>query len=134
MQFLCQKHKMRYVDLLIKSNIDRKMDNERKALFYVLSSTDSLYSKISMIYNLQKNQMLFPFASVNNSYSDKKGFTYQERLLIRLALNLYNGYRDDYSNPRDLLYFDNATRFIAYNAVNIRFGTDMEIKMMCSGT
>ncbi len=115
---------MRYVSLLVKSGIERS-DCERKALFYILSSTDLLYAKLETVYNLEKNQVI----ALNKK--QKGEFTLPERILIRLGYNLLNGYSDEYTNPRYIFHYDDEIRFIAYNAILVRFNTDMDIKLKC---
>jgi len=114
---------MRYVQLLIKSDIERS-DSERKAFLYILSSSESLYNKLNLVYNLSKNQVIF--------FNQKlKGeFTVSERLLLRLAYNLFNGYADEYTTPRETFHFDDDIRFIAFNAILTRFNAEMSIKLI----
>jgi hypothetical protein len=43
--------------------------------------------------------------------------------LVRLAFNLYNGYEDEYTLPRDLLgNLDSKNHFVALHAMDLRFG------------
>jgi hypothetical protein len=108
-----QTHEQRLQELLEKDKTHPK-DMERKAMFYVLSGNDDLYSKVHHIYDFQEN-------SINSECldSNKVDFSSSARKLIKLAYNLYNGFPADVSDTFYLLDEENSK--LAIEAIKLRF-------------
>jgi hypothetical protein len=114
--FINSLHKSRYVKMLAIANV-HKHDQERKALFYILSGNDDLYKKIKEIYDFFENSI-----NIQCLESEKVDFCSSSKALIRLGFNLYNGYFDYHMNPLYLLYcLDSKNLFIAFQAILLRF-------------
>jgi hypothetical protein len=92
-------------------------DVERTALYYIISGNKYLYTKRNCIYDFEKNISKFSgFDSINTDFSTSS------KALIRLAMNLFNGYKDNFSDPFNLFgYLDIENYNLAINSVKIRF-------------
>ena len=55
MEFLSDKHKERFKELILKDKTNRS-DVERLSLFYILSGNEDLYCKSSLLYDF-KNRL-----------------------------------------------------------------------------
>jgi len=113
--FIDDSHKSRYLELIEKAKVHR-CDFERHALFYIISGNKDLYQKKYSIYDFCENAI-----SIDSITSGIVDFSSSSKALIRLAYNLYNGYRDDYTSPLSLLgSLDTKNLFLAYQAIQIR--------------
>jgi hypothetical protein len=54
--FINNSHKSRYIEMLATADV-HKYDQERKALFYIISGNDDLYLKKKEIYNFFETQL-----------------------------------------------------------------------------
>jgi hypothetical protein len=116
MTFLNDIHKDNFYKLFTQAAI-HSCDNERIALFYIISGNNDLFKKKYFIYDFNENTL--KFFSFKQTKID---FCSSSKSLIRLALNLFNGYSDKYTNPLNLLSqltYDNYD--LAINAIKIRF-------------
>jgi hypothetical protein len=97
-------------------------DKERQALFCIIESNNYLYNKRNHIYDFKENWI--NTECLNNKNID---FCTSSKALIRLGFNLYNGYKDEYILPRDILYcLDEDNYNLAIFGADIRFGMDYE--------
>ncbi|HRD21059.1 MAG TPA: DUF6075 family protein [Fervidobacterium sp.] len=113
--FTDNDHKERYLELIKKANVNIR-DLERLSLFYIVSGNEDLYKKKYYIYDFYENAI-----SSDCITSDKVDFCSSSKALIRLAYNLYNGFRDDYTSPLSILGgLDSKNLFLAYQAILIR--------------
>jgi hypothetical protein len=117
MFFLSQLHKHNFLNLVKLSNL-HPQDVERKSLFYVIAGNSDLFSKKNSIYNFNNNSLIFiSFDLIEADFSSSS------KALIRLSLNLFNGYSDEFTNPFYLFYpLGNQNYILAINAIFIRFG------------
>ena len=116
MNFLNNTHRDNFHKLIDISKIYMG-DTERVSLFYILSGNDDLFSKKQSIYNFEENELNF-----HGFKKTKVDFCQSSKALIRLGLNLFNGYWDRYTNPLLILgYLDYTNYNLAINAIEIRF-------------
>lgn len=116
MIFLDNIHKNNYAKLMSLARINSN-DIEREALFYIISGNDDLFKKCKYIYNFEENCIIS-----NVLTSNKVDLTTSSKALIRLAFNLYNGFKDNNTDPLNLFYsLDYSNYRIASYAMNIRF-------------
>jgi hypothetical protein len=117
MIFLNNLHEQHYQQLLKLSN-PHPEDRERKSLFYVISGNSDLFAKKNYFYNFNKNYLLFTtFEKINVDLCTSS------KALLRLALNLFNGYSDKFTDPLNLFFsLGNQNYNLAINAIFIRFG------------
>lgn len=116
MNFFNDFHKSNYCQLAKKVNLHTG-DYERKALFYIISGNDDLFKKRYLIYDFYNN-------CINSDVLDHEStdFCSSSKALIRLGFNLYNGFKDAYTNPLSILgSLDSKNYNIANFAINIRF-------------
>jgi hypothetical protein len=92
-------------------------NTELKSLLYLISGNNDLFAKKDYIYNFYDNHLSFKgFNYINTD------FCYSSKALIRLAINLFNGFSDKYTDPFNLLaYLDTNNYMLAINSINIRF-------------
>ncbi len=113
--FTDNDHKDRYLELIKKANVNIR-DLERQSLFYIVSGNEDLYKKKYDIYDFYENVI-----SSDCITCGKVDFCSSSKALIRLAYNLYNGFRDDYTSPLSILGgLDSKNLFLAYQAILIR--------------
>lgn len=117
MYFLNDLHKCHYLQLVKISN-PHPDDRERKSLLYIISGNSDLLSKKYRIYDFKKNHLIF-----NNFEESNIDLCSSSKALVRLALNLFNGYYDELTNPLNLFFsLGNQNYKLAINAILIRFG------------
>jgi hypothetical protein len=116
MNFLNNNHEYKFNKLADEASL-KSYDNERIALFYIISGNNDLFKKKEYIYNFKNNvAKIFYFKKLNVD------FCTSSKSLIRLGFNLFNGYSDRYTNPLTLLYPLSGTNYnLAINAIKIRF-------------
>lgn len=108
-----------YFEKFLKDDNTRGGDSERIALFYILSSSDSLRRNIKSIYDFKKGW-------INPECLSEPFQTGATTALTRFAFNLYNGHKDiDEDNicrstPIDIFHYS-AFREVFLQAINIRF-------------
>lgn len=103
-------------------------DNERKALFYLLSFNEETRNHINDIYDFQKHQI--KFEGLEQGWQTSGSFA-----VTKLAFNLYNGFNGEYSlegadeprranmTPLDVVcHFRGEELEILFNAIKIRLG------------
>lgn len=106
-------HEQRLQELLTKDNTHPK-DMERKAMFYILSGNDDLYSKVNHIYDFEEKIIK------TECLEGEVDFSTSSRRLVKLAYNLYNQHPADVSDIFYALDEDNAA--LAIEAIKLRFG------------
>jgi hypothetical protein len=117
MIFLNNLHEYHYRQLLKLSNL-HPCDREKKSLFYVLSGNSDLFTKKNYFYDFNKNYLIFTTFEKSNL-----DLCSSSKALLRLALNLFNGYCDELTNPLNLFFsLGNQNYNLAVNAILIRFG------------
>ena len=122
--FLNSKHMEQYLDLVIEDHMPTG-DVERASLFYIISGNDDLYRKRRFIYDPKDHSIK---RCLDNTKVD---FSSSMKALIKLGLNLYNGWSDEYTTPLDLLgCLDNNNRKLARNAIQIRFDSSFYYGML----
>lgn len=95
--FLNDLHKANF-DLLSSPAVFTNLDCERLSLFYIISGNDDLFRKRHAIYDFTGNHLMFTnFKNLNTDFCSSS------KALIRLGLNLFNGYTDKYTNPLNIL-------------------------------
>ncbi len=117
MKFLDKQHEQNYNQMLQRDNT-YPTDNERCAMFYILSGNKDLISKVNHIYDFEDH-------SIRPNCLDSKWVDLSSsfKSLVRLAFNLYNNYIDDHTSPLSLLYnLDDRNYTLALNSINTRFG------------
>ena len=98
MYFLNQDHAYNFQNMILKDKT-YVGDRERMALFYILGGNEDLFAKRNRIYNF-KNHEISPDVLTNGEVD----LCSSSKSLVRLAYNLFNGYKDEYTTPIDLLY------------------------------
>lgn len=115
-KFLNNSHRVNF-NLIANKSIFTNCDSERIALFYILSGNDDLFEKRHAIFNFSKNHL--NFSNFKNTNTD---FCSSSKALIRLGLNLFNGYTDRLTNPLIILNcLDLSNYTLAINAIKLRF-------------
>ncbi len=123
MQFLNEKHKERFKELLQSDNT-YKEDVERRSLFYILSGNEDLFRKRNYIYDF-KDHSIEP----DCLDSENVDFSTSSKALIRLGFNLYNSYSDNFTSPVNILYsLDGKNYNLAMSGIDIRFGVSMVVE------
>jgi len=121
MYFLNQDHAYNLQNMILKDNTYAG-DKERIALFYILGGNEDLFAKRNHIYNF-KNHEINPDVLSNGEVD----LCSSSKSLVRLAYNLFNGYKDEFTTPRDLFYnLDRKNFLIAKGGIEMRFGMDIE--------
>ncbi len=122
--FLNSKHMENYLDLVMEDQMCTG-DVERASLFYIISGNDDLYRKQRFIYDTKNHSIK---RCLDNTDVD---FSSSIKALVRLGLNLYNGWSDEYTTPVDLLgCLDDNNRKLARNAIQIRFDSSFYYGMI----
>lgn len=120
MLFLNDSHKSNFQKLVLLSTLN-PYDYERKSLLYLISGNNDIFFKKKHIYNFFNNHPIFK--DFNQCNAD---FCSSSKALIRLALNLFNGYTDKYTDPLNLLaYLNNNNYKLAINSIKIRFNRNL---------
>ena len=99
-EILNVEHKKRFNQLLGKASVCEG-DLERYALFFIISGNADLYRKVNYIYNFEDGGGILP-EIFDNSEVDLCG---SSKTLIKLAFNLYNGYKSDLTVLNTFLSF-----------------------------
>ena len=109
------------LDFLLEKDGTSDEDLERQSLFYIISGSLDLYCKAEYIYNFEKR-----IIKKDCLESVDVDFCGSSRALVKLAFNLFNGFRsknDDVLSIFSLLDDDNFN--IAKKAISLRFDRDM---------
>ena len=106
-------NKERYLGLFMRDG-SKPSDAERAALFYIFAHNDKLYRIVDHLYDFEEN-------GINPECLDSDlDLTHSDRVLIKLAFNLYNGFESDTAlNTFAALDSDNFD--IAMDAIKLRF-------------
>lgn len=118
MTFLNDLHKSNFVSLSkFYPQLFAYCDNERISLFYIISGNEDLFRKKHVLYDFINNHLIFKsFDSTNTDFCSSS------KSLIRLALNLFNGYLDNFTSPLHILTSLGSDNYkLAINAIKLRF-------------
>jgi hypothetical protein len=126
MEFLDSEHEEMFNKLIERDNT-RQGDEERKAFFYIISSTDELYSQIDKLYDFDVNKI-----ELNNYLEGRIMLTGGTSRMLYLAHHLYNGFsfkkidkeKEDYDRSILDVFAGLDENFyrVCINALHIRFG------------
>lgn len=117
MRFISEDHAQNFQNMILKDQIHPK-DLERFALFYIIGGNEDLFSKRHNLYDF-KEHSIKPECLTDGAVD----LCSSSKALVRLAFNLYNGYEDEYTSPRDLLgNLDSKNHLVALHAMDLRFG------------
>ena len=109
-----QEHKERFARLLQRDHTNLA-DKERRALFFIISGNEDLFSKVNHLYDFEEH-VIKP-ETLEESRVD---FSSGTRRLVMLGFNLFNS-----SNPADvsncLSVLDEDNIKLAIEAIRIRF-------------
>ena len=114
---------LRLVDLITTMGQagNYRVDKENAALLYIIASNEKLYSEYKEIMDLGNNEI--NIEKVDNNY-----YSSSEKALLRLGVNLFNGYTGRteeesyaYSINNIMNKLDERNRIIAMNAIKIRY-------------
>ncbi len=103
-------HRERFTKLLAR--VDTDIDNERKALFWLLSSHTDLYNKAKEIYDFESNM-------IRIDCFDKVGLSGSQQTMLKLGFSLYNNYDVNISDCFNLL--DEYNFEVAIESIRIRY-------------
>ena len=114
---------LRLVDLLttMSQEGNYKVDKENAAILYIIASNEKLYNEYKEIMDLGNNEINID--KVDNNY-----YSSSEKALLRLGVNLFNGYTgrteeesNNYCINNIMNKLDERNRIIAMNAIKIRY-------------
>ena len=92
------------------------------SLFYIIGGNEDLFSTFRHIYDF-KNYEIKPEILINGQVD----LCSSSKALVRLAYNLFSGYEDEYTTPRDLFYNLDPKNFLAAKGgIDLRFNGDIE--------
>ena len=98
-----------------------RVDKGSAAILYIIASNEKLYNEYKDIMDLANNEI--NIEKVDNNY-----YSSSEKALLRLGVNLFNGYTGrteeesyDYSINNIMNKLDERNRIIAMNAIKIRY-------------
>jgi hypothetical protein len=115
--FLSHDHEERFNELLERDNT-RLKDNERQALFFVLSGNEDLFRKIDNFYDFEDH-------SIRPEGFNEVDLTSSTKALVELAFNLYNNYSHVESEMKSVLdlfaSLDENNFELALMAIRVRF-------------
>ena len=114
---------IRLVDLITTMSQagNYRVDKENAAILYVIASNEKLYNEYRDIMDLGNNEI--NIEKVDNNY-----YSSSEKALLRLAVNLFNGYTGrteeeskEFCINNIMNKLDERNRIIAMNAIKIRY-------------
>lgn len=125
-EFLDAEHEEMFNKLIERDNT-RAGDEERKAFFYIISSTDELYAQINNIYDFNENKIV-----LNKYLNGELMLTGGTSRMLYLAHHLYNGFsfkkidkeKEDYDKSILDVFAGLDENFykVCINSLHIRFG------------
>lgn len=126
MEFLDAEHEELFKKLIERDNT-REGDEERRAFFYIISSTDELYSQIDKLYDFSVHRI-----ELNNYLEGRIMLTGGTGRMLYLAHHLYNGFsfkridkeKENYDKSILDVFagLDENNYKVCINALHIRFG------------
>lgn len=99
---------------LLELDGTRASDIKRKALFFIISGDDELYRHVDLIYDFKARDTKQEFLRFKDS-----DISFSSRKLLKVALNLYNGYPIDISDAFSKM--EKWKMDLAFDAIKIRF-------------
>lgn len=114
---------LRLIDLITTMSQagNYKVDKENGALIYIIASNEKLYNEYKEIMDLGNNEV--NIEKVDNNY-----YSSSEKALLRLGVNLFNGYTGrteeeskEFCINNIMNKLDERNRIIAMNAIKIRY-------------
>lgn len=124
MKFFNEQHKNKYLEFINKDQT-KDGDVHRLAILYILSSEYLRDIAVNELYDFEKHQIKF-FRDDENDDIIKINPNYSRAAstLACLAFHLFNYLHDDGVTPDELFDCDRQTKFIALNAIKIRYELD----------
>lgn len=126
MEFLDADHEKMFNKLIERDNTSTS-DKERRAFFYIISSTEELYSQINRLYEFDVHRI-----ELNNYLEGRIMLTGGTGRMLYLAHHLYNGFsfkkidkeKEDYDKSILDVFagLDENLYKVCINALHIRFG------------
>lgn len=114
MKFQSQQQEGRFLELMVRNGTNEN-DCERLALLYVIAGNGDLFRKREAIYDFEEHMIKL---CLEDGQVD---FCSSSRALIKLGVNLYNGYQCQGNSPLDLFYsLDEKNMGRAMNAIKLR--------------
>ncbi|PKM56017.1 MAG: hypothetical protein CVV00_01725 [Firmicutes bacterium HGW-Firmicutes-5] len=121
MYFLNEDHAYNFQNMILQDKTHLG-DKERMALFYILGGNEDIFIKRKHIYDF-KNHEINPEVLSNGEVD----LCSSSKALVRLAYNLFNGYEDEQTTPRDLFYnLDRKNFLVAKGGIDMRFNEEIE--------
>jgi len=121
MNFLNEDHAYNFQNMILQDKTHFG-DKERLALFYIIGGNEDLFTKRKYIYDF-KNHEINPDVLTSGAVD----LCSSSRSLVRLSYNLFNGYEDEYTTPRDLFSnLDQKNYRIAKGGIDMRFNVNFE--------
>jgi hypothetical protein len=121
MYFLNEDHAYNFQNMILKDRT-HPSDVERMSLFYIIGGNEDLFVKRQHIYDFKNHEINPDILS-----SSQVDLCSSSKALVRLAYNLFNGYEDEYTTPRDLFYIlDRKNFLVAKGGIDMRFNGDIE--------
>lgn len=121
MYFINEDHAYNFQNMILKDRT-HPSDVERMSLFYIIGGNEDLFIKRQHIYDFKNHEINPDILS-----SSQVDLCSSSKALVRLAYNLFNGYEDEYTTPRDLFYIlDRKNFLVAKGGIDMRFNGDIE--------
>lgn len=121
MEFLNNEHKERYYEYIERDKTS-DFDIERKSMFYILSSDDSIYNRIDLLYDFTDHSISFEsYFKIQNLLSSSHS------KMVYLAYQLYNNFKLQDFDRKELTIteifgaLDEENFKVCINALNMRF-------------
>ncbi|WZL72073.1 DUF6075 family protein [Clostridiaceae bacterium 35-E11] len=125
MYFLNEDHAHNFQNMILKDQT-HPSDLERMSLFYIIGGNEDLFMKRQNIYDFKYHE-INPKVLTNGEVD----LCSSSKSLVRLAYNLFNGYEDEYTTPRDLFYnLDRKNFLVAKGGIDMRFNVDIEKQIL----
>lgn len=96
MYFLNEDHAYNFQNMILKDRT-HPSDLERMSLFYIIGGNEDLFTKFRQIYDFKNHEINLEI--LTNGQVD---LCSSSKALVRLAYNLFNGYEDEHTTPKDL--------------------------------
>ena len=113
--FLSEFHYERYLSLVCADSTE-EWDIERQTFFYIIAGNPVLYDIHEKIYDFENHYLK------SNVLRSTKGLCPGEGILLRIAINLYNGNAFRNIDPwYIMIHLDIENRLLALNSIRLRF-------------
>ena len=121
MEFLNNEHKEKYYEYIERDKTS-DFDVERKSMFYILSSDESIYNRIHSLYDFTDHSILF-----ESYFKIKNLLSSSHSKMVYLAYQLYNNFKLQDFDRKELTIteifgaLDEENFKVCINALNMRF-------------